>query len=176
MAIRSLSSWVGAACVAGLLMPAAGARAEDPPRIAFVDLRKAVFSSREGKAAQQEFARLEEKKLESLRPLRDELQRLEEEVEKQKYLITEEALAERQLEIMKRRRDLERDIRAAEDDLQLEQVRLLQPIQKTVATVVEDLGKEKEFTMIVDKNTRGYVYTDSSLDVTELVIQRLNKK
>jgi outer membrane protein len=161
-------------CLMGLSLPDA-ASAEDPARIAFVDIRKAVFSSREGKAAQEEFARLEEKKLEDLRPLRDELQRLEEEVEKQKYLITEEALAERQLEIMKRRRDLERDIRAAEDDLQLEQVRLLQPIQKKIGKVVEDLGKEKGFTMIVDRNTRGVIYTDKSLDVTELVIEKLNK-
>jgi outer membrane protein len=144
-------------------------------RIAFVDLRKAVFNSREGKTAQQEFARLEETKLETLRPLRDELQRLEEELEKQKFLITEEALAERQLEIMKRRRDLERDIRAAEDDLQLEQVRLLQPIQKKIKTVVEKLGAEKGFTMIVDRSTRGFIYTDESLDVTELVIKRLNE-
>ena len=170
---RSIASWVVVGCLAGLWAPAASA--EDSTRLAFVDLRKAVFSSREGKAAQQEFADLEKKKLEALRPLRDELHRLEEEVEKQKYLITEEALQERQLEIMKRRRDLERDIRGAEDDLQLEQVRLLQPIQKKIAKVVEDLGKEKGFTMIVDKNTRGIVYTDKSLDVTELVVERLNK-
>jgi outer membrane protein len=167
---------MGAVCLAGLLGAPNPVPADEGVRIAFVDLRKAVFSSRDGKAAQKEYARLEERKLEELRPLRDELQRLEEEVEKQKFLITEEALAERQLQIMKRRRDLERDIRAAEDELQLEQVRLLQPIQKTIGKVVEDLGKEKGFTMIVDKNTRGFVYTDGSLDVTEMVIERLNKQ
>ncbi|MEE8557724.1 MAG: OmpH family outer membrane protein [Myxococcota bacterium] len=173
--MRTVGLWILVGLVAGLLGPAP-VLAEEGPRVAFIDLRKAVFSSRDGKAAQQEFARLEEKKLEDLRPMRDELQRLQEEVEKQKYLITEEALATRQMEIMKRRRDLERDIRAAEDDLQLEQVRLLQPIQKMVGKVVEELGKEKGFAMIVDKNIRGFVYTDKSLDVTELVVKKLNKK
>jgi outer membrane protein len=172
MARASSKSWILLGCLAGSLIPAA-AQAEDV-RIAFVDLRKAVFSSREGKAAQEEFTKLEAAKLEELRPMRDELERLQEELEKQKFLITEDALAERQLEIMKRRRDLERDIRAAEDELQLEQVRLLQPIQKKVAQVVEQLGKEKGFTMIVDKNTRGFLFTDQSLEVTEMVVQKLN--
>ena len=53
-------------------------------------------------------------------------------LEKQKFLITEDALAERQLEIMKRRRDLERDIRAAmgrlENALEAERPDLLVPI------------------------------------------------
>ena len=169
-----LRIWIVAACVAGLLLPGS-ASAEESVKLAFVDLRKAIFASREGKAAQKEFARLEEEKLERLKPLRDELQRLQEELEKQKYLITEEALAERQLNIMKRRRDLERDIRSAEDDLQLEQLRLLQPIQKNVAKVVEELGKEKGFTMIVDKSARGLLYTDKSLNITELVVQKLNE-
>jgi outer membrane protein len=172
MAQGSARFWILWGCLAGLLIPAA-AQAEDV-RIAFVDLRKAVFASREGKAAQEEFSKLEAAKLEELRPMRDELERLQEELEKQKFLITEDALAERQLEIMKRRRDLERDIRAAEDELQLEQVRLLQPIQKKVAQVVEELGKEKGFTMIVDKNTRGLLFTDQSLEVTEMVVQKLN--
>ena len=79
------------------------------------------------------------------------------------------------INIMKRRRDLERDIRSAEDDLQLEQLRLLQPIQKNVAKVVEELGKEKGFTMIVDKSARGLLYTDKSLNITELVVQKLNE-
>jgi outer membrane protein len=172
MGFRVLSVGVLVTCLAGV-SPSAGAEA-DGVRIAFVDLRKAVFNSREGKAAQQEFSRLEAAKLEELKPLRDELQRLEEELDKQKFLITEDALAERQLDIMKRRRDLERDIRSAEDELQLEQVRLLQPIQKKIAQVVEDLGKEKGFTMIVDKNTRGLLFSDKALEVTELVVQRLN--
>jgi outer membrane protein len=143
-----LRSWILFGCIGALLLPLPS-RAEESPKLAFV---------------------------EELKPLRDELQRLQEELEKQKYLITEEALAERQLDIMKRRRDLERDIRAAEDDLQLEQVRLLQPIQKTVAKVVEDLGKDKGFTMIVDKSARGLLYTDKSMDITELVVQKLNER
>ncbi len=175
MAPPTLRSWITLGCILAVLLPVT-ARAEDSAKLAFVDLRKAIFASRDGKAAQQQFAKLEESKLQDLKPMRDELQRLQEELEKQKYLITEEALAERQLDIMKRRRDPERDIRSAEDDLQLEQVRLLQPIQKTVAKVVEKLGKDKGFTMIVDKSSRGLLYTDKSMDITELVVQKLNEK
>jgi outer membrane protein len=144
-------------------------------KIGFVDLRKAVFSSEEGREAQRQFSKLEEQKLDTLRPRREELQKLEEEYESQKYVLSAEALQERRLEIMKRRRDLERDLREAEDDLQIRQVQLLQPIQKKIAAVVGQVGKENGFTMIVDKSTNGLVYFEESLDVTDLVIQKLNE-
>jgi outer membrane protein len=156
-----------------LLAPGEALAAE--PKIGFVDLRKAVFSSREGKAVQEQFSKIEEAKAAELRPRQEELRKLEEEYEKQKYVLSPEALQDRRFEIIKMRRDLERDLREAEDDLQIRQVQLLQPIQKKVAKVVEDVGKQNGFTMIVDKSAQGLLFFQESSDITELVVQRLNQ-
>jgi outer membrane protein len=156
-----------------LLAPGEALAAE--PKIGFVDLRKAVFSSREGKAVQEQFSKIEEAKAAELRPRQEELRKLEEEYEKQKYVLSPEALQDRRFEIIKMRRDLERDLREAEDDLQIRQVQLLQPIQKKVAKVVEDVGKQNGFTMIVDKSSQGLLFFQESSDITELVVQRLNQ-
>jgi len=94
------------------------ARAADL-RVGVVDVRKAVFSSSEGKTAQQQFSKLEDEKMSELRPRQEEVRRLEEEYEKQKFVLSPDALQERRLEIVKRRRDLERDFNEAQDDLQI---------------------------------------------------------
>ncbi len=176
MRIRSLRTGLALAALAGLLAPAAAlAQVTNGSRVAFVDLRKAVFNSKEGRAAQEQFAKLEEAKFAELRPRRDQLRQLEEEYEKQKYVLSPEALQDRRLEIVQLRRGLERDLRAAEDDLQIRQVQLLQPIQKKIADVVQSVGKDRGFTMIVDRSTQGLLYYQESLDITDLVIEKLNQ-
>ena len=144
-------------------------------KLGFVDLRKVTFAWEEGKKAEKDFRRLAEEKQTELRPKEEELQRLKEEYEKQKYVLSADALKERRLEIMKRTRDLERDMREAEDELQIKQVQLLQPIQKQVIAVIERVGKEQGFTMIVDKTTQGLLYYSESQEITDLVIERLSQ-
>jgi outer membrane protein len=170
--MRSIGARIATLVLAVWLVPAAAAA---DLKIGFVDLRKAVFSSKEGKAAQEHYAKMEEAKEGTLRPRQDELRKLEEEYEKQKFVLSPEALQDRRFEIIKMRRDLERDLREAEDDLQIRQLQLLQPIQKKVAKVVEQVGKDNGYTMIVDKSAQGLLFYQDGNDITELVVQKLNQ-
>jgi Skp family chaperone for outer membrane proteins len=101
MTIRAIAAAALAASVL-VLAPARGGAAE--PKIGFVDLRKAVFASREGKAAQEQFGKLEEAKAAELRPRQEELRKLEEEYEKQKFVLSPEALQDRRFATCARRR------------------------------------------------------------------------
>ena len=161
--------------VLSLMLVSGPSLAQEKGGIAFVDIRKALFTSKEGRSAQKQFADLEEDKRAKLTPLRDEIARMGEEFERQKYVLSESALSEKRLDLMKRQRDMERDVRAAEDELELEQVRLLQPIQKKIVEVIQALGKEKGFSMILDRGAQGVVYHEESLDITDLVVKRLNE-
>ena len=144
-------------------------------KIGFVDQRKAVFASKEGKLAEQRVNDYVQEQSEKLRPRQEDLKRLMEEFEKQKYVLSEDALQERKIDIMRRQRELERDAKEIEEDLQIEQVKALQPIQKKLANIISTIGKEQGLSLIVDKATQGLLYYDESLDVTDLVIERLNK-
>jgi outer membrane protein len=163
------------ALAVSLAILSAPALAAAQAKIGFVDQRKAVFSSKEGKGAEKRFSEIVEERSSRFRPLRDDLQRLQEEYEKQKYVLSEEALQERRIDILRRQRDLERDSKELEEDLQIEQVKLLQPIQKRIQDVIAEIGREQELTLIVDKSMVGLLYIDDSLDVTELLIEKLNQ-
>lgn len=144
-------------------------------KIGFIDPRKAIFSSADGKAAEKSFNAMLEKKQNEIRPQRDELQKLEEDFEKQKYVLSESALQGRSLDLARKRRDYERNLKEVEEDMQIEQIKLLQPVQERIKDVVAEIGKEKGISLIVDKSMVGVLYFDDSLDLTDLVIEKLNE-
>ena len=39
---------------------------------------------------------------------------------------------------------------------------------------LEEIGKDKDFTVILEKASPGVVYAHDSVDITDLVIQKLN--
>jgi Skp family chaperone for outer membrane proteins len=42
--------------------------------------------------------------------------------------------------------------------------------------IIEELGKSQSFTLIIRRGAPGVLYTREALDVTQLVIDRYNKK
>ncbi len=170
--------WIALACVLGALALGPGATpasAKDEIRIAVVDGRRALISSNEGRAAEKALKALMERKRKAIGPEEAELKRLEEEFQNQQYVLSPSAAQERKLELIKRQRDLERKMREAQDDLELEQRKLMQPMLEKVEKALKELGKEKGFTVILERSSPGVLYTAENLDITDLVIQKLNE-
>ncbi len=157
----------------GALLLTGSATAADV-KLAVVDQRRALISSNEGRKAEKVLKALMEKKREQIEPLERDLKRKEEEFESQKYVLSRTALEERKLELLKQQRDLERSMREAQDELEIEQRKLMQPILKQVEKALEEIGKDKDFTVILEKASPGVVYAHDSVDITDLVIQKLN--
>lgn len=164
---------IRALLLAVLLLPLAG-RAEDL-KVGVVDSRRAMVSSKEGRAADKVMADLFEKKKKKIEPLDEELKRRKEEFDSQRFVLSKEALEERRLDLMKRQRDLERAMSEAQEELEIEQRKLMQPLVKHTDEVLTKLGKEKKFTVILEKSSPGVLYFKDSLDITDLVIQRLDE-
>jgi outer membrane protein len=144
-------------------------------KIAVVDGRRALISSNEGRAAEQQLKTLVDRKKSQIEPMEAELKRQEEEFETQKYVLSSGAAEDRKLELIKRQRDLERRMREAQDELEIEQRKLMQPMLKKVEAALQQIGKEKEFTVILEKSSPGVLYTAETLDITDLLIQKLNE-
>ena len=119
MKIHRFSFRIASVTFAGLLLAGPAAAAESV-RIAVVNQQRALASSNEGRAAEKALKSLMQKKRTELEPLEQELKRQQEEFESQKYVLSRSALEERKLDLLKRQRDLERSMREAEDDLEIE--------------------------------------------------------
>lgn len=175
MRIHRFSFQIAIVTFAGLLLAGPAAAAESV-RIAVVNQQRALASSNEGRAAEKALKSLMQKKRTELEPLEQELKRQQEEFESQKYVLSRSALEERKLDLLKRQRDLERSMREAEDDLEIENRRLMQPLVKRIEQALSEIGKEKDFTVILETKSTAVLYAEESIDITDLVIQKLNKK
>ena len=175
MKIHRFSFQIAIVTFIGLLLAGPAAAAESV-RIAVVNQQRALASSNEGRAAEKALKSLMQKKRTELEPLEQELKRQQEEFESQKYVLSRSALEERKLDLLKRQRDLERSMREAEDDLEIENRRLMQPLVKRIEKALSEIGKEKDFTVILETKSTAVLYAEESIDITDLVIQKLNKK
>lgn len=173
MAIRLPGTWLTFGAIAALLVPAAALGAEF--QAAFVDQQRAILGSTEGRAAEKAFNELATQKQAEIAPREEELRRLSSELEAQRYVLTPQAIEERRLELVKKSRDLERTKQEVTEQLQLEQRKTMAPLIKKLNEAVSAIGKEKKLSLILDRSSPGVLYLEDALDITELVIKRLNQ-
>jgi outer membrane protein len=74
------------------------------------------------------------------------------------------------------RNEIQSKMREVEGQLQVDQKRLEGPLVQKLEAIIGDFGKSQGFTLILRRGAPGVLYTREALDVTELVIERYNKK
>jgi outer membrane protein len=143
-------------------------------KVGFVDQRRGILSTQQGKEAEQSLSSLAEQKQKEMEPRQKSLEQKAGELEKQRYVLSREVFEERSLDLEKEKRELEREVSAARDELALHERRLLKPILDKWEKAVREIGEEKGFDVILDRSTPGVLFAKDALDITELVVQRVN--
>ena len=173
MQIRTRRAGMSVALAFSLLVPALPALADF--KLALVDQRRALLSSEGGKAAEKTLSQLQDKKKKELEPRSAACKKMQEDVEAQRFVLSEEALQEKGMEFQSCQRDLERDFQAAKDEMTVQERKLLAPLAKKLEEAVKEIGKAQDFDLVLDRSTPGVLYAPDSLDVTDLVIKKLNE-
>ncbi len=155
----------------GLLLPAAVSA--QGHKIAFVDTTRAAANSKAGKAADQFLKDLRERKREEFKPKDANLKRLRDEYETQRFVLSRDALQERELDLLKVRRGLERDLEEAQEEFEIEQRKRMQPILKSILRVVNDVARDGGYDLVMEKTSPGVLFYSDKLDITDQVIERL---
>jgi len=160
----------------GALLVWGTAAQDEPIRIGIVDIDQAISSTDEGKAAREEFARKQREAEQQMQPLMDRYKGVEEELKAKKFVLSEEALFQKQLDLAEMRNLIQNKIKELEGQLQVDQKRLEGPLTAKLVEIISDVGKTQGFTLILRRGTPGVLYTREALDVTDLIIKRYNQK
>jgi len=154
-----------------------GTAAQDEPvRVGIVDIEQAISSTTEGKAAREEFARKQRDAEAQVQPMYERYRALEEEIKAKKFVLSDEALFQKQLDMAELRNQIENKAKEIEGQLQVDQKRLEGPLTAKLVTIIEDIGKSQGFTLILRRGTPGLLYTREALDITDIVIEKYNAK
>jgi outer membrane protein len=154
-----------------------GTAAQDEPiKIGIVDIDQAISSTEEGKAAREEFARKQREAEAELQPMYERYKGLEDELKAKKFVLSDEALFQKQLDLAEMRNQIENKMKELEGQLKVDQKRLEGPLTAKLIDIIEEIGKSRGFTMILRRGTPGVLYTREALDITDIVIEKYNAK
>ncbi len=167
-------TWIALAALA-VLLTGAGAAAEEM-KIGVVDLDQAINSTDQGKKAREELARKQRDAEGKLQPLLERYQTMVEEVKSKRFVLSDEALFQKQLDLAELSNEIDSKRKEILGQLKVDRERLEGPLRAKLAGIVQDVGKEQGFTVILARGTPGLMYTREALDITDVVIDRFNKK
>ncbi|MGI9432124.1 MAG: OmpH family outer membrane protein [Myxococcota bacterium] len=145
-------------------------------KVGVVDIEQALNATDEGKAAREELSRKQREADAQVQPMVDQYKQLQEEMKGKRYVLSDEALFAKQADLLELQNKIDNKIKELQGQLKIDQGRLEAPLVTKLRGIVEAIGKDEGFTMILNRGTPGLLYTREALDITDKVIERFNKK
>ena len=161
--------------LAAIVVGGTGAQ-DEVYKLGVVDIDQAISSTEEGKAAREEFARKQREAEARVQPLLERYKEMEADFKAKKFVLSEDALFQRQLDLVELRNSIQSRLKEIEGQLEVDRKRLEGPLSAKLVVIVEEIGKGEGFTMIMRRGAPGILYTREALDITDLVIQNYNRK
>jgi outer membrane protein len=145
-------------------------------KIGVVDVQRVLARSAAGVAAREQLEREKAAMQKELDGKRQELEKLKEELDKKSQLMTADARKEKQDVFERKRRDAARLVDDFQKELEKKEQGLLQRVLQDVSGVIDRVGKQRNYYMIVEKNRGGVIYVTAEADITDEVIRAYDQE
>ncbi|SMH60183.1 OmpH family outer membrane protein [Azospirillum agricola] len=161
--------------------PAAAAPAAAPatgelkaPVIAVIDVQKIMQESNASKGISKSFETLRETYQKEISALEDKLRKGEDELRKQQTVLAPEALANKRRDFEKQVAEVQKTVQTRKRVLETSLNEAMAVVHKTMVEIVADISRERGANLVLAR--QQFVLVDTQLDVTDTVLERVNKK
>jgi outer membrane protein len=159
-----------------LLSTFAAAASAQNMKIAFVDLRRALNETNEGKAAMKKLTKHKDKLQNEIEKKEKDILKMKEAIEKQQNVLTKDALQAKVEEYYRSVTELQQTYMEFQRELVQKETKATQDILAKMVTIVEEMGKSEGYTMIYDRSSGAVVWAPSHLDLTDKLVQQYNSR
>lgn len=157
-----------------LVLTLAAAAQGQEAKIAVVDRERALFSTEQGKKVRDELQGKTRAAQAQIDPMVNQFKTLRSEIESQRYALSQETLLAKQAQLAELQNKLEAKNKELEGQLKIDQVRLLQPLEEKLKGVIDAIGKDSGYALILERNSPFVVYARETIDITDQVVSRFN--
>ena len=140
-------------------------------RIGYVDIQKVLVRSVAGVAAREQLERESSGMQKDAEARRTEIDKLRDELEKKGLVLSVDAKREKEEILQRKARDYNRMREDLTKELQRKEQQMVNRIGQEVVVVIEKLGKDRGFLLIMEKRGAAVIYGDPEGDMTEEVIK-----
>jgi outer membrane protein len=147
------------------------AQAPQAMRVGYVDLQRILARSQAGVQAREQLEKEKAGMQKQLDGHKVELDKLRDELEKKGQLLSADARRDKQDQLERKLRDAQRLAGDLEKELQKKEQNMGAKILRDLEGIFTKVGKERGFSMILERRQAGVVYGAPEADVTEEVIK-----
>ena len=169
-------AWFGSAAAVVMVLASASWAAEPAMKVGYVDIQAVISQSKEGQAARAKVAAEAAEKQKEISVKEGEIKQMDTELQKQSPVLSDAAKKDREEDIRRRLRDLKRLTEDFNRDLAKREAELIGDLVRDVTAVIRDYGKEKAYTLIVEKGQGGVIYGSDPADLTKELLERFNAR
>jgi len=145
-------------------------------KVGVLDLMKVIDLSAQGKKAKDQMnAKIKAAETE-VKKKQDEILRMKADIEKQAPMLSASALADKKRAYEDKVLDFQRMVQDYEYELQQKDFELAQVILTQTKDIIDKIGKEEGYTIILERTNSAVLYFPASADITDKVIKALNSK
>ncbi len=167
---------MGVALALALALGVAGTSRAEEVKIGIVDVEQALLSTDEGKAAREEISRKQREARAQVEPMMQQRNAIAEELKGKKYVLSDDALFQKQVQLAEVENKIKSKIEELDGQLKIEQGKMLAPLETKMRSIIESIGKEQGFALILQRNNPYVMYSREALDITDQVVARFNRK
>ena len=177
--IVSISTLFLTGLVTGMWLGAPGSSAQTPvpaqnnniSRVGFVDIQRVLARSAAGMAAREQLEKEKAVMQKQVDGQRVELEKMRDELEKKGQLLSADARREKQ-ELMERKvRDARRLVDDLQGTLQKKEEAMLGKVLQDVSGLIQKVGKDKGYTIVLERQRSSILYASADADLTDDVIR-----
>lgn len=145
-------------------------------KIGVVNLQKVLEKSDPGQKALKKLEGEYEKMKSELDSKKQAIDKMRQKIQEESMILNQEAKSNKRSELNKKMRNFQTLYQRYNQKIRKKEQELKQPIIKKIVDIIDKYGKNNNYTLILDKQNSGVVYNLESLEITEEILTRLNKK
>jgi len=147
--------------------------AGDSIKIGVVDIQRVRHESEAGKRAKSDLESLVKSKQSLIDEKAKAIEKAKGDLEKQASVLSAEARKAKEEELEKMIREYQRFGQDSEAEVNKKRMELVNAITKELVEILDKIGKEEGYTIILDRDT--VVYIDKAIDITDKVITKYDE-
>lgn len=166
-----------------VLIAAPVVRAADQPKAAtdalkfgFVDFNRALNETKEGQTAKSTLKNEFSERQQKLDIVQNELKKMKEDLDKQRLILSQDALKTKEDEYRKKFMELQEKLNTFKQEMAQKEATLTAGLLEKLKGIVKDIGSKENYTMIFEKSQDVVLYAPQGNDLTDRIITACNSK
>lgn len=140
-----------------------------PVKIGYIDLQKIIEQSTKGRELRDRVQQLRKEKEKILSAKQEELMKMRQDFQQKAMTLSDRARLDKEQELRQKELEFQNLSESFRQEVLMEGKKLQMLMFKELAEIVQKIGQQEGFTMIIDKDATLYV--SESIDITDKVLK-----